>query len=207
MNLPRFYPIIDTAVIATSLFKPIEVAEEAIAAGAKILQYRHKDNWTQTAFNEAKVIGELCRQANIPFIVNDRADFAKLLNAGLHIGQDDLPAPAARQIVGSVIIGFSTHNAPQLKRAVGSPVDYLSLGPIFETKSKEKPDPVVGVDGLKKLRPLTDKPLVAIGGITLENAESVFATGANSVAIISGILIPEASRSLLRQRLTAWCAL
>jgi len=204
---PRFYPIIDTAVLAPTVFSPIRVAEEALAAGAKILQYRHKDNWTQEEFDEAAAIAKLCQEAGILFVVNDRADFAHLLSAGLHIGQDDLPPQAARRVVSGAVIGFSTHNAEQLRLAAGAPVDYLSLGPIFATTSKERPDPVVGLDGLKKLRPLTPKPLVAIGGITLANAAEVLAAGADSVAIISGLLPPEQDHALLRQRLSEWCQL
>jgi len=204
---PRFYPIIDTAVLTPTVFSPIRVAEEAVAAGAKILQYRHKEKWTQDEFDEASAIASVCREAGILFVVNDRADFAQLLRAGLHIGQDDLPPQAARRVVSDAVIGFSTHNASQLRMAAGAPVDYLSLGPIFATSSKERPDPVVGIDGLKKLRPLTPKPLVAIGGITLLNAAEVLAAGADSVAIISGILPPEQDHGLLRQRLTEWCHL
>jgi len=204
---PRFYPIIDTAVLAPTVFSPIRVAEDAIAAGAKILQYRHKDKWTQEEFDEARTIASLCLEAGVLFVVNDRADFAQLLGAGLHIGQDDLPPPAARRVVPQAVIGFSTHNAAQLKLAAGAPVDYLSLGPIFATKSKERPDPVVGLEGLKALRPLTSKPLVAIGGITLAHAAEVLAAGADSVAIISGILPEEQDHGLLRQKLSEWCLL
>jgi len=204
---PRFYPIIDTAVLAPTVFSPIRVAEEAVAAGARILQYRHKDKWTQDEFDEASAIASVCRDAGILFVVNDRADFAQLLKAALHIGQDDLPPQAARRVVSDAVIGFSTHNAAQLKLAAGAPVDYLSLGPIFATKSKERPDPVVGLEGLKALRPLTSKPLVAIGGITLAHAAEVLAAGADSVAIISGILPEEQDHGLLRQKLSEWCLL
>jgi len=196
---PRFYPIIDTATLAGTAFSPVQVAEEAAAAGAKILQYRHKNNWTQYEFDEAKTIAGICKEAGILFIVNDRADFAHLLGAGLHIGQDDLPPQAARHVVSRAVIGFSTHNAAQLRGAAGAPVDYLSLGPVFATKSKARPDPVIGLDGLRALRPLTSKPLVAIGGITLENAPDVLAAGADSVAVISGIVG--------LQRLSEWCHL
>jgi thiamine-phosphate pyrophosphorylase len=199
---PRFYPIIDTAVVRATAFSAVGVAEAAAAAGVNILQYRHKDKWTQFEFDEAKTIAAICRDADILFVVNDRADFAQLLGAALHIGQDDLPPPAARRVVAEAVIGFSTHNAGQLRRAAGMPVDYLSLGPIFTTTSKERPDPVVGLEGLKTLRALTEKPLVAIGGITLENAAEVLAAGADSVAIISGILPAEQDRLPLRQRLS-----
>ena len=200
----RFYPIIDTAVLAGSGFVPVDVAEEAAAAGAKILQYRHKDNWTQAQFDEAKAIAAICAASEILFIVNDRADFAHLLGAGLHIGQDDLPPVASRKVIAKSVIGFSTHNALQLRRAGEEPVDYLSLGPIFATQSKQRPDPVVGMDGLAALRVLTTKPLVAIGGITLENAPKVLSAGASSVAVISGILPHSSGRAQLRELLEEW---
>ena len=204
MTLPRFYPIIDTAVLAKTGVSPMQVAEEAAAAGVEILQYRHKDNWTQATFDEAKAIAAICQEAKILFILNDRADYAHLLGAGLHIGQDDIPPVAARRVILKAVLGFSTHNAAQLRRATEEPADYLSLGPIFPTQSKERPDPVVGVDGLRALRILTTKPLVAIGGITLENAASVLAAGASSVAIISGILPPD---NRLRERFSEWLLL
>lgn len=201
---PRFYPIIDTAVLAATSFSPIEVAEEAAAAGVHILQYRHKEHWTQAHFDEAERIAQICEQAGTLFVMNDRADFAKLLNAGLHIGQDDLPPVAARAVTPNAILGFSTHNAIQLRRAEGLPVDYLSLGPIFATSSKQRPDPVVGVDGLRALRMLAPKPVVAIGGITRENAIGVFNAGADSVAVISGFLPDSADRGKLKRSFEDW---
>ena len=120
--------------------------------------------------------------------MNDRADMAMLLDAALHLGQDDLaPADARRIMPPGSIIGFSTHNKQQLRAGDREPVDYLAIGPIFPTKSKENPDPVVGLDGLRALRPLTKMPLVAIGGITRETAPTVFEAGADSVAVISDL--------------------
>ncbi len=196
---PRFYQIIDTSVLSAANVAPVEMSEALVAAGAKILQYRHKGHWTQSQFDEANAISQLCKSTGILFVLNDRADFAHLVGAALHIGQDDLPPEAARRVVGDAVIGFSTHNPAQMKRAFGAPVDYLSLGPIFATKSKEKPDPVVGIEGLKAWRRLTEKPLVAIGGITLENAPEVLNAGADSVAIISGLLP--------LTKLSDWCRL
>lgn len=187
-QVPRFYPILDTAVLATRGWDVITAAESLLAEGVKILQYRHKDNWTQANFDEAKRLALLCQSANVLFMINDRADFAHLLQAGLHIGQNDLPPVAARLVIGKAVLGFSSHNAEQLKRADAEPAEYLSLGPIFVTTSKLRPDPVVGLSGLRKLRSLTAKPLVAIGGITPENAGGVLAAGADSLAVISGIL-------------------
>ena len=150
-------------------------------------------------------ISELCRDARALFVVNDRADLAALTGAALHLGQDDLPPSAARKVVGSeTLIGFSTHNESHLRAAAAEPADYLALGPVFGTASKQNPDPTVGLDELRRLRPLTDRPLVAIGGITRANARSVLNAGADSIAII-GDLFPADGN--LRARTQEWVAL
>ena len=131
----------------------------------------------------------MCHACRVPLVVNDRADMARLVDAGLHLGQDDLPPSAARGILGTAMLGFSTHNQAQLRAAANQPADYLALGPIFGTVSKQNPDPVVGLEGLRQGRPLTLRPLVAIGGITRENARAVLHAGADSVAVI-GDLFP-----------------
>jgi thiamine-phosphate pyrophosphorylase len=185
MTIPRFYPVLDADRISA-----IPAAEALLAAGARILQFRHKSFFSQKAFEEASRIAELCRSAGALFIVNDRADIAKLLDAGLHLGQDDLAPQDARRILPVPnVIGFSTHNEQQLRAGDAEPVDYLAIGPIFATRSKQNPDPVVGLERLRTLRSLTRKPLVAIGGITRELAPKVFEAGADSVAII-GDLFP-----------------
>lgn len=209
VELPRFYPIIDTVVLSRTGFSPIQIAEAAALEGVGILQYRHKEAWTQANFDEAEQIAKICKLAGIMFVVNDRADYARLLGAGLHVGQDDLSPVAARLVVSNALLGFSTHNGYQLRRASEEPADYLSLGPIFATTSKERPDPVVGVDGLRALRVLSSKPLVAIGGIRLEAAAEVLSAGANSIAVISDIIpadsgAPQNSESKLRERLRDW---
>ena len=125
------------------------------------------------------------------FVLNDRADFAHLLRSALHVGQDDLSPVAARRVISDEVMGFSTHNRDQLARGNEEPVEYLSIGPIFPTTSKLKPDPVVGLERLRGIARATEKPLAAIGGITLENATQVFDAKADSVAVISGI-VPQA---------------
>lgn len=150
-------------------------------------------------------IAGLCRDARALFVVNDRADLATLTAAALHLGQDDLTPSAARKVVGSeTVIGFSTHNGSQLRAAAPEPADYLALGPIFGTASKQNPDPTVGLDELRRLRPLTGRPLVAIGGITRANARAVLNAGADSVAII-GDLFPADGN--LRARTQEWLSL
>ena len=206
-ELPRFYPILDTAILKSRECDVLLAAECVLQSGARILQYRHKDGWLQLHYDEASNIADLCRQAGALFVMNDRADYAQLLNAGLHIGQDDIPPVAARTVVPNAVLGFSTHNALQLRHANEAPADYLSLGPIFATSSKEKPDPVVGVDGLKAMRPLTNKPLCAIGGITLANAHQVLEAKADSVAVISALLPEKCDAASLTARAAEWLKL
>jgi thiamine-phosphate pyrophosphorylase len=192
MTLPPFYPIIDT----------VPAAEALLEAGARILQFRHKGLFSRQAFEDASRIAALCRSAGALFVVNDRADVALLLNAALHLGQDDLaPSDARRILPAASVIGFSTHNEQQLRAADAEPVDYLAIGPIFATASKHNPDPVVGIDGLRTLRALTKKPLVAIGGITRESAPQVFEAGADSIAVV-GDLMPD-----VRARAEEWIAI
>jgi len=203
-RLPRFYPILDTAALATRQCPVLLAGKALIEAGAKILQYRHKDAWTQNHFEEAAQLSKLCCDTGVLFVVNDRADFARLLRTALHVGQDDLSPVAARQVAGDEVMGFSTHNAAQVARGNEEPVEYLSLGPIFATNSKLRPDPVVGLEGLRRLRELTEKPLVAIGGIALQNAGEVLAAKADSVAVISDLYPPKCDHKSLLARAQEW---
>jgi thiamine-phosphate pyrophosphorylase len=203
--LPRFYPILDTEAAARYGINPVYAAEEILAGGAQILQFRHKGFFTREVFAAMERISELCCEARVPFVVNDRADLARLVNAALHLGQEDLPPSMARRVVGAqTLVGFSTHNEAQLVAAADEPANYLALGPIFGTASKVNPDPVVGLEGLRRLRPLTERPLVAIGGITRENARAVLEAGADSVAVI-GDVFPEDGN--LKRRIEEWLAL
>jgi thiamine-phosphate pyrophosphorylase len=206
-KLPHFYPVLDTTALLRRDCSPVFAAEHLLASGVRILQYRHKEDWTQSHFDAAKRIAGLCHQAGVLFVLNDRADFARLLGAALHIGQNDLPPVAARRVISDEVMGFSTHNRVQLARANEEPVEYLSLGPIFATNSKDRPDPKVGLDGLRELRALTKKPLVAIGGITMLNAGQVLEAGADSVAVISSLLPDKCNRSALRRLSEEWIRL
>jgi thiamine-phosphate diphosphorylase len=175
-------------------------------AGAEIIQYRHKAAFTETQFQEAKQIAELCRRAGARFIMNDRADFARILGCGLHLGQDDLPVASARSLLGpDQPIGLSTHNEQQFREALAQPADYFAVGPIFGTSSKGNPDPEVGLRMLTDLRRLTKLPLVAIGGIGMKSAAAVLESGADSIALISGLL-PEEHGNLtaLERRVSEW---
>lgn len=205
MRLKLFYPILDTETAARRRIDPVDAAARILEGGARLLQLRHKGFFSREVFQQAREISELCRSADAQFVMNDRADIAKLLGAALHLGQDDLPPADARRVLGdSAMLGFSSHNEAQLRAAAGEPVDYLALGPIFETLTKLNPDPVVGLDELRRLRPFTTRPLVAIGGITRSNASSVIAAGADSVAVI-GDLFPEDGN--IRGRVEEWISL
>ncbi len=205
MTIPRFYPILDVETAQRRGVSPAAAAQQILDAGARILQLRDKGFFSRHMLAEAERIAALCRRAGAIFVINDRADIARLLGAALHLGQDDLPPREGRRIVGeSAIIGFSTHNEAQLRTAMSEPADYLALGPIFGTRTKQNPDPAVGVGELRRLRALTAQPLVAIGGITRENARAVIEAGANSVAVISD-LFPEDGR--IGRRTKEWLAL
>ena len=203
--LPKFYPILDPEIAARHGVDPVRAAEQILEGGAKILQFRHKGFFSREIFAQLEQVASLCRDAHALFVVNDRADLAAITGAALHLGQDDLLPSAARKVVGTAtLIGFSTHNERQLRAAAAEPADYLALGPIFGTASKLNPDPVVGTDELRRLRARTDRPLVAIGGITRDNAKAVLDAGADAVAII-GDLFPEDGN--LRARTEEWLAL
>jgi len=147
----------------------------------------------------------LCEQSGVTLVVNDRCDIARLLNAHVHVGQDDLMPAFVRQLCGpSAIIGLSTHNAAQLEAANHEPVDYHAIGPIFATSTKANPDPVVGLSALKELRKASQRPLVAIGGITLENAPGVIEAGADSVAVVSALIPENPTRLSIRERTAEW---
>jgi len=208
MELPRFYPILDTGALARHNYPPLLAAEAMLEAGARILQLRHKGYFSRQLFEQAEYVGRLCRHFGARWIVNDRADLAVLLDAGLHVGQDDLPPAAARRLMGpDRAVGFSTHNPAQMELAAGEPVDYLALGPIFATASKENPDPVVGLEQLRQWRTLTPRPVVAIGGIRRDNAAAVLEAGADSVAVIGDLLPEECTKTSVRKRVEEWIAL
>ncbi len=199
------YPILDTALLQ-SRGCPLEAAAAAILdARPQMLQIRHKGHWPRALFEEAGRIRRLCEQSGATLIINDRADIALLLGAGLHVGQDDLPPAEARRLIGPVAtLGYSTHNAEQLAAAAGEPATYLAIGPMFATQSKLNPDPVVGIETLRTLRSLTSKPLVAIGGITRQNARSVLEAGADSVAVIADLFPASCTAASIRERVADW---
>ncbi len=185
--LPRLYVILDAALITSP---ERDCAASLAQAGVRLLQYRNKSASARQYLESSRKLAESLLPQGVTFFVNDRPDVAFLAGAsGVHVGQDDLDVEQARRVVGGdKLVGVSTHNLEQFERAVASSADYIAVGPVFSTASKANPDPVVGVDFIRKVRALTDKPIVAIGGITLERAASAIAAGADSVAVISGIL-------------------
>src|ERR1700722_1663642 len=192
--LPRLYVILDAGMLTEPAG---ETAQKLMDAGVKLLQYRAKNAAARELWEESRAIAEAARRAKCTFIVNDRPDVAYLAGAdGVHVGQDDLDVEHARKVIGpDRWVGVSTHRLEQFLRAAASSADYIAVGPIFQTSSKANPDPVVGTGLIRQVRPITSKPIVAIGGIKLENAAEVIAAGADSVAVISDILrAPERAR-------------
>jgi thiamine-phosphate pyrophosphorylase len=205
LKLPRLYPILDTALLGARGCTLETAAAAMLSAGAGILQIRHKGAWTGDIFEQAERVARLCKDAGTPLVINDRADIALLLGAGLHVGQDDLSPVEARRLIGpDAMLGYSTHNENQVAGAAAEPVSYVAIGPMFATQSKANPDPVVGVERLVGLRRLTEHPLVAIGGITRGNARSVLDAGADSVAVIGDLLPVERSAARIRERMEEW---
>jgi thiamine-phosphate pyrophosphorylase len=186
--LPRLYPIVDAACFATT--EDLRgFAEELAAGGCSLLQYRNKSGNARVMLDQAR---ELRRRlgSSVKLIMNDRADLCLVAEFdGVHVGQEDLLPESVRGIIGGGRwLGVSTHNPEQLQQADQTSADYLAVGPVFSTSSKERTDPVVGLEGVRRARQLTRKPLVAIGGITRANAASVIEAGADSVAVISDLL-------------------
>ena len=156
-----------------------------------MLQYRNKSATSRELLDSSKRLSSLLLPGGVTFIVNDRADVAFLAEAsGVHVGQEDLGVEAARSLMGAEkLVGVSTHNLEQFQHAAASSADYIAVGPVFSTRSKANPDPVIGTDFIRRVRPLSEKPIVAIGGITLDRATELIEAGADSVAVISDILL------------------
>jgi len=190
MTLPRPYPILDPDFLTVRGLALDSAAGALCDAGIRLLQYRNKSGGPQTILRDAEIIRNAFSGVNCRLMMNDRADLAVLAGfGGVHVGQDDLSPDAVREIIGPALwLGLSTHNPQQLATADKTRVDYLAIGPVFSTFSKDKPDPVIGLEGVRRARQLTHKPLVAIGGITRSNCREVIDSGADSVAVISDLL-------------------
>jgi thiamine-phosphate pyrophosphorylase len=185
--LPRLYVILDSALLNI----PVQdCAQELADAGVRLMQYRAKTALARDFLNSSRKLALQLNPLGVSFVVNDRADVVVLAGAtGVHIGQDDLEVEQARALVGAEKwVGVSTHTIEQFRAGAASSADYVAVGPVFATSSKEKPDPLIGTEFIRRVRDLTDKPIVGIGGITLENAASVIGAGADCVAVISDVL-------------------
>ena len=194
-TLPKLYPITDVRL--SGLTHAAQVAA-FVAGGASFIQLREKHLAPREFYEQAEAALHVARGWGVPLIINDRADIALALRAdGVHLGQDDLAPEAARRLLGpAAIIGFSTHSLEQAIAAARRGVDYIAIGPVFATSTKENPESTVGLDGLRRVRVATlGTPLVAIGGINRENARAVLDAGADSVACINALLTPAATDS------------
>ena len=190
LNGTRLYPLTDRPLSGLS---HAEQVSQLCEGGATLIQLREKILSPLEFYSEAEAALRVARERGIKIIINDRVDIALTLNAdGVHLGQDDLPPEAARRILGpDKIIGFSTHDPEQARHAAQMPVDYIAIGPIFATSTKQAADPQIGLDGFRVARQAVGTiPLVAIGGITLENSQAVLEAGADAIAVISDIWNP-----------------
>ena len=166
-----------------------EIVRKMVAGGARLIQLRDKDASAKELLQAAIACLKVTRAAGATLIINDRVDVALTSNAdGVHLGQEDLGVEEAREILGDdKIIGISTHTIDQFLAAMETSANYIAVGPVYPTASKENPAPVVGLDLVREARKISDRPIVAIGGITPERAREVIDAGADSVAVISSL--------------------
>ena len=187
LAFPKLYVILDQGLLRAPA---TQCAEQLLVAGVRLLQYRYKTGSARELLNTSRELVAIAMPFSAQVVVNDRPDIAVLAGAaGVHVGQDDLDPEQARNLIGPANwVGVSTHNLEQFRRAAATSADYIAVGPVFSTSSKVNPDPVVGLGFIRQVRALSAKPIVAIGGITLERAAEVILAGADSVAVISDIL-------------------
>lgn len=185
--LPRLYPITDTLISRLSHAAQVELLA---AGGATLVQLREKRTSPREFYEAALEAISIARSLGVQIVINDRVDIAIAVKAdGVHLGQADLPPDRARVLLGdSRILGYSTHTLEQALRAASAPVDYIAIGPVFQTRTKQNPDEIVGLETIGRVKRNTTKPLVAIGGITLASARAVIESGADSIAVISDLL-------------------
>ena len=188
-ELPKLYPITDRRLSGLS---HAEQVARLCEGGARLVQLREKALPPKEFYVEVFDALKVARSFGAKLIINDQVDVALATGAdGVHLGQDDMPPATARMVVGKrMVVGFSTHNVEQASAAALLPVDYIAIGPVFSTKSKENPDPVVGLEGVRRVREAAGDSvkLVAIGGITAETAPAVLEAGADSVALIGALI-------------------
>jgi thiamine-phosphate pyrophosphorylase len=191
IELPRLYPIVDAGLLQRGGIDAVRFAGELRTAGVRLLQYRDKDGGPREILTAAAVVRGVFDGVACRLMMNDRADLAVLAGFdGVHVGQGDLSVEDARRVVGvSRWVGISTHTDEQVMAADAGGADYVAVGPVFATGTKLDAEPVIGLEGVRRARALTKKPLVAIGGITRGNARSLIDVGADSVAVISALIV------------------
>ena len=196
-SLPRLYPILDAGLLLRSGLSIEAFARQLRETGVRFLQYRDKDASDEVVLQRAALLRRIFPPSDNCLIMNDRVSLVRAAGYdGVHVGQGDLSPAEVRAALGpGVLIGVSTHGEDQLREAAAGPADYVAIGPVYATRSKEVPDPVVGLEGVRAARALTAKPLVAIGGIGRMNCAAVIEAGADSVAVISDLL-PDPGRRL-----------
>ncbi|HEY6400334.1 MAG TPA: thiamine phosphate synthase [Blastocatellia bacterium] len=202
MQIPKLYAITDRQ---WSNCTHEEIVRMMLDGGARLIQLRDKEAIGRELLDQAMACMRLTRKAGAMLIINDRVDVALTADAdGVHLGQEDLSVAEAREILGKdKIIGVSTHSIDQFRAALESSADYIVVGPVYPTRTKENPDPVVGLDLVREARKLTDRPLVAIGGINHERAPEVLAAGADCVAVISALYpLPEKADFMSKPEIT-----
>jgi thiamine-phosphate pyrophosphorylase len=184
----------------------LEIAAALIAGGVSCLQYRAKKVSARQQWETARQLRAMCREAGLPFIVNDRADLALACGAdGLHIGQDDMPLQEARRLMGpGILIGRSTHSPSQAREAWDQGADYIGYGPLFATQTKENNVPPLGLGTLKEIASTIPIPVVAIGGIKLQHLEAISAEGAQHIAVVTALTLAEDVAAAAGEFRRAW---
>lgn len=187
LSIGRLHVITDTTV--QSRYSHAELAERAIRGGADTIQYRSKETDVPTLIKEAGAVGEVCRKANVLFLVNDRIDLCLAVSAdGVHLGLQDMPVMIARRIVGNKkVIGGTIRNPEHLAKVQREGADYVGLGPVFSTNSKQLSVAPVGLEMVRRVAQVANIPVIAIAGITTENARSVIEAGAWGIAVIGAV--------------------
>jgi len=201
-RLPALYAIVDPAGSGRS---PFDLAAAYLAGGARLLQLRLKDAPARALYEAALALRAVTRAHGARLIVNDRPDVAAAVDAdGVHLGQEDVPVAVARRLLGpDRLVGVSTHDVEEARRALADGADYLGVGPVFTTTSKTAALPARGLELVRTVRALTDRPLVAIGGITPETAASVRAAGADAIAMIAALARANDPTAAVRATLAA----
>lgn len=187
--LPKLYPITDTLLSGLSHAEQVELLA---SGGATLIQLRDKRASPRDFYEAALEAMSVARRLGVRIVINDRVDIAIAVKAdGVHLGQTDLPPDRARLLLGeSRIVGYSTHTLEQALAASVAPVDYIAIGPVFQTQTKDRPDEVVGLETVREVKRQVTKSVVAIGGITLDSARLVIEAGADSIAVIADLLSP-----------------